>query len=240
MNKKNYEPFNFKKFSITQNNAAMKIGTDGILLGAWAKTSNINNGLDIGTGTGVISLMLCQRFSEIQIDSIENSESALKDASINIDNSQWKNRINLINENFINYIPKIKYDLIISNPPFFSKSLKPENLERSRARHQEDLSYKNILKFSKKYLNLDGSLNIIIPFNDKEEAYNLSKNYNLNLVRQCIVSSKPNKKPHRLLMEFSFRKEETKNEYLTIEEHGRHQYSEDYKKLTREFYTIFN
>ena len=100
----------------------MKIGTDGILLGAWTKTSNYKNGLDIGTGTGVISLMLCQRNLEIQMDSIENSAGALKDAAINIKNSCWKNRINLINENFQNFIPKKKYDLIISNPPFFQKA----------------------------------------------------------------------------------------------------------------------
>ena len=106
MTKKIYSPFQFKKFSITQNNAAMKIGTDGILLGAWTKTSNYKNGLDIGTGTGVISLMLCQRNLEINMDSIENSAGALKDAAINIKNSCWKNRINLINENFQNFKPK--------------------------------------------------------------------------------------------------------------------------------------
>ena len=88
MIKKIYQPFN-SKFSITQNNAAMKIGTDSILLGAWTKTSNYKNGLDIGTGTGIISLMLCQRIIEIQMDSIENSTGALKDAKINIKNSSW-------------------------------------------------------------------------------------------------------------------------------------------------------
>tara|TARA_B100001094_G_scaffold329320_1_gene391780 strand:+ start:640 stop:1362 length:723 start_codon:yes stop_codon:yes gene_type:complete len=240
MTKKTYSPFQFKKFSITQNNAAMKIGTDGILLGAWTKTSNYKNGLDIGTGTGVISLMLCQRIIEIQMDSIENSTGALKDAAINIKNSCWKNRINLINENFQNFIPKKKYDLIISNPPFFSKSLRPENSERLKARHQEDLNFEDILKFSQKYLETNGSLNLILPYNQKDKVYHLSRKYGLFIIRNCLVSPKPDKKPHRILMEFSFNKIEIQNEYLTIEENGRHQYSEDYKKLTREFYTIFD
>lgn len=240
MTKKTYSPFQFKKFSVTQNNAAMKIGTDGILLGAWTKTSNYKNGLDIGTGTGVISLMLCQRIIEIQMDSIENSAGALKDAAINIKNSCWNKRINLINENFQNFIPKKKYDLIISNPPFFSKSLRPENSERLMARHQEDLNFEDILKFSHKYLDTNGSLNLILPYSQKDKVHHLSRKYGLYIIRQCIVSPKPNKKPHRILMEFSFNNIETKNENLIIEENGRHQYSEDYKKLTREFYTIFD
>ena len=181
----------------------MKIGTDGILLGAWTKTSNYKNGLDIGTGTGVFSLMLCQRIIEIQMDSIENSTGALKDAAINIKNSSWKNRINLINENFQNFIPKKKYDLIISNPPFFSKSLRPENSERLKARHQEDLNFEDILKFSQKYLETDGSLNLILPYDQKEKVSHLSRKYELFIIRQCLVSPKPEKKPHRILMEFS-------------------------------------
>ena len=240
MTKKTYSPFQFKKFSITQNNAAMKIGTDGILLGAWTKTSNYKNGLDIGTGTGVISLMLCQRIIEIQMDSIEYSAGALKDAAINIKNSCWKNRINLINENFQNFIPKKKYDLIISNPPFFSKSLRPENSERLKARHQEDLNFEDILKFSQKYLKTNGSLNLILPYDQKEKVHYLSRKYELFIIRQCLVSPKPEKKPHRILMEFSLNNIETQNENLIIEENGRHQYSKDYKKLTREFYTIFD
>ena len=240
MTKKTYSPFQFKKFSITQNNAAMKIGTDSILLGAWTKTSNYKNGLDIGTGTGVISLMLCQRNLEINMDSIENSAAALKDAAINIKNSYWNNRINLINENFQNFIPKKKYDLIISNPPFFSKSLKPENYERLKARHQEDLNFEDILKFSQKHLETNGSLNLILPYDQKEKVHFLSRKYELFIIRQCLVSPKPNKKPHRLLMEFSLNNVDTQNENLFIEENVRHQYSEDYKKLTREFYTIFD
>ncbi|RPG82069.1 MAG: hypothetical protein CBC95_001230, partial [Crocinitomicaceae bacterium TMED135] len=177
---------------------------------------------------------------EIQMDSIENSTGALKDASINIKNSCWNKRINLINENFQNFIPKKKYDLIISNPPFFSKSLMPENSERLMARHQEDLNFEDILKFSHKYLESNGSLNLILPNGQKDKVHHLSRKYGLYIIRQCIVSPKPNKKPHRILMEFSFNNIETKNENLIIEENGRHQYSEDYKKLTREFYTIFD
>ena len=240
MSKRIYKPFNFKKFSIHQNNAAMKIGTDGILIGAWVNVSKKFRALDIGSGTGIISIMLCQRNLNLELDSIELSPSAIIDAKINIENCNWSNRIKLFNQDLKDFIPNSKYDLIVSNPPYFKKSLKPSNSERLKARHQNNLKLEDILKFSKQHLSKEGSLNIILPFDQKKEAIQFAKKYGLNSVRECEVYPKPNKVPHRILLEFSRTKnKQIINESLVIEMAGRHNYSDDYKKLTREFYTIF-
>ena len=218
----------------------MKIGTDGILIGAWVNVSNKFKALDIGSGTGIISIMLCQRNLNLELDSVELSPSAIKDAKINIENCDWSDRIKLFHQDLKDFHPDSNYDLIVSNPPYFKKSLQPSNLERSKARHQNDLKLEDILKFSKQNLTKDGSLNIILPFEQKKEAIEFAKKHGLNAIRECAVYPKPNKAPHRILIEFS--RSENKQlikESLVIEEAGRHNYSEDYKKLTREFYTIF-
>ena len=218
----------------------MKIGTDGILIGAWVNVSKKFKALDIGSGTGIISIMLCQRNLNLELDTIEVSANAIVDAKINIENCNWSNRIKLFQQDLKDFYPDSNYDLIVSNPPYFKKSLEPTNSERSKARHQNDLKLEDILKFSKQHLSKDGSLNIIIPFDQKIEAIEFAKKYGLNSVRECDVYPKPNKVPHRILLEFSrIKNKQIINESLIIEEAGRHNYSDDYKKLTREFYTIF-
>jgi tRNA1Val (adenine37-N6)-methyltransferase len=240
VSKRIYKPFNFKKFSINQNNAAMKIGTDGILIGAWVNVSKKFRALDIGSGTGIISIMLCQRNLNLELDSIELSPSAIMDAKINIENCNWSNRIKLFQQDLKDFIPSSNYDLIVSNPPYFKESLQPSNAERSKARHQKDLKLGDILKFSKQHLSKEGSLNIILPFEQKKEAIEFAKKHDLNTVRECAVYPKPDKAPHRILIEFSKNEnEQIIKESLVIEKAGRHNYTEDYKKLTREFYTIF-
>lgn len=240
MSKRIYKPFNFKKFSIHQNNAAMKIGTDGILIGAWVNVSKKFRALDIGSGTGIITIMLCQRNLNLELDSIELSANAIMDAKINIENCNWSDRIKLFHQDLKKFHPDSNYDLIVSNPPYFKKSLQPSNSERSKARHQNDLKLEDILKFSKQHLTKDGSLNIILPFEQKSEAIEIAKKHGLNAIRECAVYPKPNKAPHRILIEFSrIENKQMIKESLVIEKAGRHNYSEDYKKLTREFYTIF-
>ena len=240
MNKKNYKPFKFKEFTIHQNNAAMKIGTDGILLGAWADLSDKKKGIDIGSGTGVISIMLCQRNEILEIDSIEVSERAVVDAKKNIKNCKWNKRIKLKHTDLKLFSTENKYDLIISNPPYFKKSLKPKDLDRLKARHEESLNYKDVLNFSEKHLLKKGTINLILPIDQKKEVIEYAGKFGLYISKECIVSPKPNKNPHRLLIELSKTKKTLESQSLIIENDGRHNYTDNYKKLTREFYTIFN
>ena len=240
MNKRIYKPFEFKKFKIHQNNAAMKIGTDGILLGAWADLSDKKKGIDIGSGTGIISIMLCQRNEILEIDSIEVSEKAVLDAKKNIKNCKWNERINLIHKDLKLFSTENKYDLIISNPPYFQKSLKPKDLDRLKARHEVSLNYKDVLNFSEKHLLKNGTINLILPIDQKQEVIEYAEKFGLYVSKECIVFPKPNKNPHRLLIELSKTKKTFESQSLTIENDGRHNYTDNYKKLTREFYTIFD
>ena len=240
MNKRIYKPFEFKKFKIHQNNAAMKIGTDSILLGAWADLSDKKKGIDIGSGTGIISIMLCQRNEILEIDSIEVSEKAVLDAKKNIKNCKWNERINLIHKDLRLFSTENKYDLIISNPPYFQKSLKPKDLDRLKARHEVSLNYKDVLNFSEKHLLKNGTINLILPIDQKQEVTEYAEKFGLYVSKECIVFPKPNKNPHRLLIELSKTKKTFESQSLTIENDGRHNYTDNYKKLTREFYAIFD
>ena len=240
MNKRIYKPFEFKEFKIHQNNAAMKIGTDGILLGAWADLSDKKKGIDIGSGTGIISIMLCQRNEILEIDSIEVSEKAVLDAKKNIKNCKWNERINLIHKDLRLFSTENKYDLIISNPPYFQKSLKPKDLDRLKARHEVSLNYKDVLNFGEKHLLKNGTINLILPIDQKQELIEYAEKFGLYVSKECIVFPKPNKNPRRLLIELSKIKKTFESQSLTIENDGRHNYTNNYKKLTREFYTIFD
>ncbi|MBM78664.1 MAG: tRNA (adenosine(37)-N6)-methyltransferase TrmM [Crocinitomicaceae bacterium] len=239
MVEKSYKPFQFKQFSIHQNNAAMKIGTDGILLGAWANTYKSKNIIDIGTGTGVIAIMQCQKNKKAFVDAIEISHQACIDAQNNINNCPWEKRIQLYECNLKKFIPIKKYDHIISNPPFFINSLSPENNERKKARHTEFLSYLDIMNFSLKYLSENGKTSIILPVKEGEKCILSSSKCNLHLTKKCYVKPKAHKNSHRLLLEFSKTKTDCIISHLIIENNERHDYTKEYKEITKNFYTIF-
>jgi len=239
MVKKKYQAFNFKQFSIQQENAAMKIGTDGILLGAWADTSNSNYIIDIGTGTGVIAIMQCQKNTSALVDAVEISNEACIDAKQNIKNSPWKDRIDLHESSIQKLISNKKYDHIISNPPFFINSLNPEDIERKKARHTTHLSYVDILGFATKNLSNKGKVSLILPVEDGEKCILISNKFELWVSRKCFVQPKAHKKPHRLLLEFTNEKTKVSENNLIIENKERHDYTEEYKAITKDFYTIF-
>ena len=234
-----YSIFKFKKFSLQQVNAAMKIGTDGILLGAWMNLNNKTKLLDIGTGTGVIALMQAQKSSSIKIDAIEIDAKACIDAKANFINSPWKNRLTLYNCNLENYSTPIKYDVIVSNPPFFENSLKANSQERTLARHNSSLHYTDIFNFCVKNLNENGSLNLILPKEQQEKCILKAEKIGLALIRKCNVFPNATKQQHRTLFEFSFTKRKLKEETITIELDKRHHYTNEYKELTKDFYIIF-
>ena len=218
----------------------MKIGTDGILLGAWADCENKKNGLDIGCGTGVIAIMICQKNPIIKMTALEISNEAIKDAIINFNICKWNNNLTLYHQDINKHIPTEKYDFIVSNPPFYNDGFKPKNKEKSLAKHEEDLNYKSVITFAKRNLAEKGTLNLIIPFKDGKSCLSFAEKLNLHLSREYIVYPKSDKAANRLLLEFSHQKIEPKRGELVIEHEQRHQYTQDYKNLTRDFYTIFD
>lgn len=231
--------FRFKQFSIRQDNTAMKIGTDGTLLGAWVEVKNAKKILDVGTGTGVIALMIAQRNQNSKITAIELNEDAIIDAKFNIQESPWSDRVELKNSSLQEFITEDKYDLIVSNPPFFENSLRSDSKNRNNARHTDSLHYTDILEFAKGNLNSIGIVAMILPVENAEQCIVESTNFGLYLKRKTWIKPVPHKPAHRIAFELSNKKEQEviENE-LIIETGKRHDYSEDYIALTNEFYII--
>lgn len=229
--------FKFKQFTIWQDQCAMKVGTDGVLLGAWVNTGSCQRILDVGTGTGLIALMLAQRSNAI-IDAVEIDAKASMQASDNFNASKWSNRLKVYNLPFQKYSGSDdnKYDLIVSNPPYFSNSLKAPDQKRSIARHDDTLTLADLLTYSCPLLGDSGRLGVIVPaeifLRFKEEA----KSKELYPLRLTFVRPTPSSLPKRILCEFSKQKLKERSDELVIEERGRHHYSMNYVKLTKDFY----
>lgn len=232
------QPFKFKQFSIHHNNTGMKVGTDGVLLGAWISIRE-GNILDIGTGTGLIAIMLAQRSKKTLIDALEVEDEAYKQAKENIAACNWKNRISTHHIPAQNFKPTTKYDLIISNPPFFLASTKAPNEERNTARHTDSLSFDDLIASVIRLLNSDGIFSLILPINEAELFTDLATTQHLFLNKKCVIKPNPTKSAKRVLMEFSFSKTDIVSEELTIETATRHQYTKEYISLTQDFYLKF-
>ena len=233
--------FKFKQFTIEQNQAAMKVGTDGVLLGAWCNCLKAKKILDVGTGTGLIALMCAQRNIDAKIDAVEIDEKAYQQAMLNVSNSPWKQRIVLVNESFQNYTNQgeIKYDLVVSNPPFFNNSLKNDCHQKSMARHTDTLGYDELVSGVIKILDNEGKFSVILPSDVKDEFTIIAKRKGLFINRILHVRPTPSKAEKRVLLEFGLNSNELEENTMILEEFGRHGYSEYYKELTKDFYLKF-
>ncbi|MBU8891469.1 MAG: methyltransferase [Bacteroidales bacterium] len=232
--------FKFKQFTIYQNKCAMKVGTDGVMLGAWANCEAAKNILDIGTGTGLIALMLAQR-SNANIDGIEIDETASGQAKENVENSIWKDRISIINVSFQNFSESVnyKYDLIVSNPPYFQNSLFASDEKRTDARHNSNLELEDIINGAMKLLKNEGVLSLTLPYLEGNIFILKASEKGLFCVRQTKVLPKPTHEPKRLLLEFMKIKKPLIEQEIIIELNKRHEYSDAYKNLTKDFYLAF-
>ncbi len=217
----------------------MKVGTDGVLLGAWADTYKKKHILDIGTGTGLIAIMSAQKNNNAIIDAIEIDSESGKQAKENAKITEWSDNINIIISSLQDFSPNKKYDLIISNPPFFNNSTKSSDKHRTDARHTYSLPHIDIVIFAKKHLSDKGILSLVLPVLEGENLINFAINNGLFCSRKTFVIPKPGNTPKRLLIEFSKTNCCTKEEFFTIETETRHIYTEEYKELTKDFYPYF-
>jgi tRNA1Val (adenine37-N6)-methyltransferase len=233
--------FHFKQFSILQDKTAMKIGTDGILLGAWADCGDANSILDIGAGTGILAIMMAQK-SNAEIYAVEIDEDSYNQAYVNVNNCKWKDRIHLFHSSFQDFIAnsKIKFDFIISNPPYFINSLKTNSKSRNLARHNDLLSFHDLISGVNLLLSKNGRFSLILPIECSEQFLLLSKQNHLFCHRKTLVKPNLFKEAKRVLLELGRNQVETKINTLTIETDKRHHYTNDYKKLTEDFYLYFN
>ncbi len=231
--------FKFKQFSINQDKTAMKVGTDGVLLGAWTPTNhNPFSILDIGTGTGLIALMLAQRTTAEQIDALEIDEDAYEQAVDNFENSPWYDRLFCFHAGLDEFIeePEDEYDLIVSNPPFHAEDYKTENEQRDLARFQEAMPFEDLVEAADLLLSENGILAVIIPYKEESRFIALAKDFELFPIKITRIKGTPNTEIKRSLLAFS-RLEIT--DILTDElviETDRHIYTPEYISLTKDFY----
>lgn len=232
--------FHFKKFSLSDANCGMKIGTDGVLLGSLAATYNSHPVLDVGTGCGLIALMIAQK-NQADITAIEIDRGALSQASENIKNSPWLDRIKVINTSFQEFASNTdhRFGLVVCNPPFFHNSLKPGCTKRSDARHSSLLSPHELLAGAKDILTHSGSLLIIIPYDQRDLYTGIACELDMYITRTIVIYPNPTKTPVRLILEISLNYRPLSEDTLCIEDNKRHEYSSKYRNLTKDYYLHF-
>lgn len=227
--------FRFKKFTIEQDMCAMKVGTDAVLLGAWCDVNNKKNALDIGTGTGIISLMIAQRNNTLQVDAIDIDEDAIMQAKANICASPYSKRISATLENFTTIQKNKKYDLIVSNPPFYQEDTKCPEEARQAARHTTSLPFPILINNVSSLLEQSGLFSVIIPNTAVTEFIYLCKNHGLHLKRRTDIVTTPKRQSKRTLLEFANNKTNPVINTLYIRD-DKNAFTAEYLSLTKDFY----
>lgn len=235
------DTFDFKKFSIKQDKCAMKVGTDAVLLGAWIIPNGSKNILDIGTGTGVISLMLAQK-SSANILAVEIDKESTEQAKLNVSQSNYYSQIQVENVSIQELAQKSekKFDLIVTNPPYFIDSYKSIESNRTIARHSDSLPFEELIDSVKKLLDVKGKFCLILPKNEAGIFRKMAEIKGLYLSKLLRIRTKPDKESEkRHLMQFEFKETEFSESTLVLEENESRNYTQAYKEFTKDYYLNF-
>lgn len=235
------KPFQFRFFDLQQSPNVHKFGTDTMLLGAIASHTKPNHVLDIGTGTGALSLMLAQKYLNTQFTAVDLNEEAIKLAESNFKNSVFNNTFRTHLKSIVECRFTHQFDLIVSNPPFFSTSMKSTDANRNSARHDDTLPFFDLIKVAADYLTDQGLFWVIIPYNRKDQFISIAEDFKLNLIHTYNIQGSPDKYVRVILC---FAKDilyPPKNEEIVIRE-ANGEYTEMYKKLTKSYHKqgVFN
>ncbi len=230
--------FSFKQFTVNQDSAVFKVGTDAVLLGALAEVNGKNFILDIGTGTGIIALMLAQR-SDASIIAIEPDPVSFSQACDNIRNSRWADRIRVEKCTIQDFRPQGKFDLIVANPPYFIDSLKNPDSAKSIARHNVTLAHDDIVEGAERLLEPKGTLQLILPRAEGEIFIAEAQKSGFYCNRKVNIKPSPSNEIIRLILSFSRERMEVAESFLTIEAGKRHDFTKEYRELTKGFYLKF-
>jgi tRNA1Val (adenine37-N6)-methyltransferase len=231
--------FSFKQFTVHQADTAMKVTTDACILGAYVPVIEAKNILDIGTGTGLIAMMLAQR-SCAKIDAVEIEQSAYFQAISNVENSFFKGKINIFHTSIQDFYPKAtkQYDLIVSNPPFFQNHLKSERTARNNSLHTDTLSFEDLLDAALGLLEPTGTFVVLLPAYETAIFEALATNKGLNIHKKLLIHHRQGTKILRIITTFGFEKTQMKTETLFIKDSDE-EYSDDFRQLLKEYYLIF-
>ncbi len=231
--------FQFKQFSIQQDRCAMKVGTDSVLLGAWCPIENNPfSVLDIGAGTGILALMIAQRSNAEQIDALEIEEDAYEQCVENFENSPWGDRLFCFHAGLDEFVdePEDEYDLIISNPPFYSEDYKTENSQRDLARFQEAMPFEDLIEATDLLLSENGIFVVIIPYKEEEKFIDLCAEVELYPIKVTRVKGTPTTEIKRSLLAFKRYELPVLEADELVIEINRHEYTDEYINLTKDFY----
>jgi tRNA1Val (adenine37-N6)-methyltransferase len=232
------QTFQFKQFSIQQDKCSMKVGTDGVLLGAWADVEKATRILDIGTGSGLIAIMLGQRNAMAQIHAVEIDDQAYLQATENMENAPWADRLTAFHQSIQEFAEdsKQEYDLIVSNPPFFTGGTFSFNQDRNSVRHTVKLPHGDMLRAVQKLLVKTGKFCVILPFVEGLRFQELATSYHFYCTRVTEVLTNANKPVERLLMQFELESRTPQRDQLIVRQEGPIEWTEAYQNLTRAFY----
>jgi tRNA1Val (adenine37-N6)-methyltransferase len=240
------KPFTFKEFKIHQDRCAMKVGTDGVLLGAWANIASAQTILDIGTGTGVIAVMLAQRSRNregVKIHAVEIDEAAAEQARDNFKEAPFSERLAVFPLSIQDFARKstTKYDLIVSNPPFFTGGTLNSNGDKTNVRHTVKLPHSDLLNATRSLLTKTGRFCVILPLLEGLRFIEIATTYGLHNTQRMDVRFKKEKPIERLLLAFEQQHSPLLHEELILQHStmGDRDFTEGYKELTKDFYTIF-
>ncbi len=229
------EPFRFRQFEIAHEKSAHKVGTDGILLGAWADFQNPKTLLDVGSGSGLIALMLAQRFPEAQIFGIEKEQDSFKQSLENVTNSPFSERVQIFEGDFLGFDFPLKFDGVVSNPPFYKNALSSKNEKRDGARHETSLPQFSLLEKALQLLNEDGKIALILPKTEGENLIRESEGLSIFLSRNTEIKPFENQLTNRLLLEFSKKPAPLILGSLFLKNENNER-SKSYREMTQEFY----
>jgi tRNA1Val (adenine37-N6)-methyltransferase len=228
--------FQFKQFSVQNEKSAMKVNTDSILLGAWAHNyEETKTGLDIGSGTGILTLMVAQRNPNIELVGIEIEPNAFEESKFNFKTSPWNKRLKAVNLPIQKYKSSTLLDFIITNPPYFENDLKNEDSNKTTARHTDSLSFQELIDFVEQNLSQKGSFNLILPLTESEIFREMAKQTSLHLTRIAFVKPNKTKTVNRVMMTFSKTKKKLEKETFCVYQ-SQGVYSQRHHELTKDFY----
>lgn len=227
--------FQFKHFQLKQTDSALKMGTDAMVLGAFCSDLDFKKALDVGAGTGVLALMLAQS-SKGSIDAIEIDEKSANEARFNFEQSNWSQRLRLIHQDFQSFTSEDKYDLIISNPPYYESTLKGEDARKASSKHVDNLTPQVFAKRIASLLNENGICQIIVPFETQQNwvlAFEVNQFF---VTRKIIIRGKKSHHPNRVILQFSYQ-QKNKIESIFVIRNEDGSYTSDYIELTKEFHS---
>lgn len=233
-------PFFFKKFGMFHHRSTMRVGTDAVLFAQWVDVASSDNALDIGTGSGIIPLILAQK-GVGSVDAVELDSDSYEEANLNFSISVYSDRLSVVQNDVRDYAAnnEKKYDLIVSNPPFYASDVKPIKEKKVMARHVSTLSFKDLLVAAKKMMKEDARFALVLPFYESRLFIKEAESLGFYLQKEFLISPIEGKEPNRVNMQFVLNEVESVETVLFTIRNKDYSYTEEYKEFLKEFYLDF-